>query len=278
RIKSLKSQLPNVEHIIKIGGEKEKGFEHFEEEIKNTSSEFSPKEEVTLDDEALIIYTSGTTGPPKGVVLTQYNLLIDPDSIAKWHKIDHTQRMMCILPIHHVNGIVVTLFTPLLAGGSIVLNRRFSARTFWKRIQDEKVHIVSLVPTILQYLCEKGEDISKYNLKHFRHIICGAGTLSVALGKKFEGMFGIKIMHGYGLSETTCYDCFLPVDLSDKEHKSWMRDFGYPSIGVAIECNEMAIHNENGNELPEGKRGEIVIRGHLVMKHYYKRQDANKET
>ena len=66
----------------------------------------------SLDDEALIVYTSGTTGPPKGVVLTVANLLTDADAIADWHGFGVNDRLMCVLPIHHVNGIVVTLITP----------------------------------------------------------------------------------------------------------------------------------------------------------------------
>lgn len=278
RIMALAPKMPGVRAYISVGEKRFEGIYHSDSEVAKASPELDLDYETSLDDEALIIYTSGTTGKPKGVVLTQYNLLVDPDSIAKWHRIDSNQRMMCILPIHHVNGIVVTLMTPLHAGASVVLNRRFSPKRFWARIAQEKVHIVSLVPTVLSFLLEANEDISKYDLKHFRHVISGAGTLAIKLGADWEDRFGFPIIHGYGLSETTCYDCFLPTDLSDKEHKSWMRDYGYPSIGVPIECNEMAIHDENGNPLTEGKRGEIVIRGHLIMKYYYRRPDANADT
>jgi long-chain acyl-CoA synthetase len=95
---------------------------------------------------------------------------------------------------------------------------------------------------------------------------------------RFEERFNFRIMHGYGLSETTCYSCFLPPDLTDDEHKGWMRGHGFPSIGLAIEPNEMAIHDDNGNALGEGERGEIVIRGHNVMMYYYNRPDANADT
>src|SRR5438067_5974414 len=79
------------------------------------------------------------------------------------------------------------------------------------------------------------------SLPNFRHFICGAGTLSVALATRFEEQFGLRILHGYGLSETTCYSCFLPIEIDAEEHRRWMRDWGYPSIGAPIEPNEMAI-------------------------------------
>ncbi|PJF23895.1 MAG: long-chain fatty acid--CoA ligase, partial [Phototrophicales bacterium] len=134
-----------------------------------------------------------------------------------WHGLTGNQRTMCVLPIHHVNGIVVTLITPLFVGGSTVLNRAFSVSHFWERVAREGVQIVSVVPTLLQFLLdyaasqtEKGESIygqgvSTADLMRFRYLICGAGTLSMALVRAFEARFGVPILHGYGLSETTCY-------------------------------------------------------------------------
>ena len=230
----------------------------------------------TLDDECLLVYTSGTTGAPKGVQLSHYNLLADAHAIADWQQIDDTQRMMTILPVHHVNGIVVTTVTPVYAGAGIVLNRSFRASRFWQRIVDERVTIASVVPTILQFLCEAPQRPDRARLA-LRHIICGAGTLAVALAERFETQFDVPILHGYGLSETTCYSCFLPLDLTPAEHRAWLGAHGYPSIGVPIATNEMAIHDPSGVELPAGQRGEIVIRGHNVMLGYFQRPDANAE-
>jgi long-chain acyl-CoA synthetase len=159
-------------------------------------------------------------------------------------------------------------------------------------VVDEHVNIVSVVPTLLQFLLEHGrnqeevghslfgEGVTQNDVSHFRHFICGAGTLALALAREFENRFGLPILHGYGLSETTCYSCFLPIDIEWDEHLHWIRDHGYPSIGIPIQPNEMAIFSADGSgkQLGPGERGEICIRGHNVMKHYFKRPDANKET
>lgn len=229
------------------------------------------------ETDALIVFTSGTTGNPKGVVLSQRNLLEDARAISDWHNISSDTRMMCVLPIHHVNGTVVTLMTPFLVGGSVVLNEKFQIDQFFPVIEEEDVEIVSVVPTLLQYLTSFYEDKETPELKNFSHIICGAGPLTVNVAKNFEAKFGKRIIHGYGLSETTCYSCYLPLDISKEEHQKWMQDFGYPSIGVAIPANEMAIHGENGNALEEGERGEIVIRGVNVMKGYFNNPEANEK-
>jgi long-chain acyl-CoA synthetase len=298
---------PNIQGVIQIGGEKRSNMVEFFEVVANRSTTFLGDESgaksgdlsivtgnqnvAQLDDEALIVYTSGTTGAPKGVILTQYNLLADAQSLANWNMLTGNQRVMCVLPIHHVNGIVVTLIAPLLVGASVVLNQRFTVNHFWDRVVREKVNIVSVVPTLLQFLLDYaydnqkngqtifGHGINRLNLTGFRHFLCGAGTLSVQLATAFEDMFGFPIMHGYGLSETTCYSCMLPVNLTWSEHQSWLRDYPYPSIGCALDVNEMAIFSADGSgvALGDGERGEICVRGHNVMQYYYQRDEANRD-
>lgn len=281
KIMLIRSELPKLEKIIIHGtdGKNTEGLEVFENELRGSPNKFEPDESVNREAEALIVYTSGTTGLPKGVVLTQYNLMADADGIAKWHGIEKGETMMCVLPIHHVNGTIVTIMTPMYAGGRLVLNQKFHTHTFFERLQEENVRIVSVVPTLLQFLCHDFElQQPSFNLKSFRHIICGAGPLTCELVQKFEKQFGLKIVHGYGLSETTCYSCFIPTDLAEEEHNKWLLDYGFPSIGIAIEPNEMDIQSDTGVSLPENTRGEIVIRGHNVMKHYDENPEANDKT
>ena len=298
----------NIEQVVEVGGQPSKSYVSFYEALKNRPTTFLGDESgakatdlplgeggdatATLGDEALLVYTSGTTGTPKGVTLSQYNLLVDALGVSQWQAITGNQRMMCVLPIHHVNGILVTIITPLYVGGSTVLSRRFSVSHFWERIARDKVNVVSVVPTLLQFLLEFGMreqkagntifggNISRRDLTHFRHFICGAGTLSLALARDFSKTFGITILHGYGLSETTCFSSFLPINLSWQANQRWLLDYGYPSIGCPIEANEMAIFaaDGSGRQLAEGERGEICVRGHNVMQGYFKRPDANADT
>ena len=234
--------------------------------------------EVAPEDDALIVYTSGTTGNPKGVLLVQYNLLVDAMAIAGWHGMSAGERMLCVLPIHHVNVIVVTLVTPLWYGGSVTLMRKFHTADFWSVIARDRVRVASVVPTLLQFLLHAGPVPEGTDLSTFRHVICGAGPLTCELAANFENAFGVPIIHGYGLSETTCYSCFLPVDLPPAERAGWLRDHGFPSIGVPLGVNEMAIHDASGRALGERERGEIVIRGHNVMRGYFGPREVNETT
>ena len=277
-VQDIRNRLPHLRHLVSLGNGSSPLMEIMGHPRPAQSDGLVSVHQGTLNDEALIVYTSGTTGPPKGVVLTFENLLVDAHGIAEWHGLGKGHCLMCVLPIHHVNGIVVTLLTPFYGKGTSVLNRRFRQSIFWNRIQDEGVTCVSVVPTILEFLLEGASDIGKYRLDHFRGVICGAGPLLKDTVSRFEQVFHVPIRHGYGLSETTCYSSFLPIDLSAHEHRHWLTDFDYPSIGLPIPYNDMAILSHQGVPVAEGEKGEICISGQTVCSGYLKRPDANDES
>jgi long-chain acyl-CoA synthetase len=278
-VHGLQRDLHALEHVIALNDE---GFMENKRDWARGQKRHSPiapghaSHAGSLEDEALIVYTSGTTGHPKGVVLTVENLLTDADAIADWHHFGASDRLMCVLPIHHVNGMVVTLVTPFYCKASLVLNRKFKSATFWRRLHEENVTCVSVVPTLLEFLLDSNEDLTQYDLGRFGGFICGAGPLLKETAIRFEDRFGFPIRHGYGLSETTCYSCFLPNDLSHDEHRHWLRDYEFPSIGVPLRHNTMTILDDNGQPMPEMSRGEICIRGGTVCAGYFKQDEANE--
>lgn len=234
--------------------------------------------------EALLIYTSGTTGAPKGVRVDQHNIMANAAGMATHHGWDASLRMMCVLPVHHVNGIVVTLSTPLYVGGSLVLTNRFNSRTFWGHIHDHRVRVVSVVPTLLEFLTsahERSDGERAFDRTPpvaLETIVCGAGPLLVETALSFERAFGIRITHGYGLSETSCYNCHMPVDLDTQTRQQWYERHGFPSIGTPLPYQEMAVLGADGKPLPPLQRGELAVRGECVSLGYDQRPDANAES
>ncbi|MFN2625226.1 MAG: TIGR03089 family protein [Mycobacteriales bacterium] len=253
------------------------GVLDFATEVPAYGDTFAPDRECSLRDEALVVYTSGTTGNPKGVQLTGDNLLVDADAISAWYSLSADDRTMCVLPIHHVNGTIVTHVTPFYAGGGTVLNRKFKAETFFDRIATERVAIGSVVPTLLEFLMSADPDVMSLDLSRFRGLICGAGPLLVGTAARFTDRFGFPIHHGYGLSETTCYSCFLPTSLDAETRREWLTAHGFPSIGVAVRHNDMTVLRPDGSPAEAGERGELCIRGRNVMTGYLNRPDANTE-
>lgn len=274
-VESIRAELSHLETVFVMDSPAE-GSQDFSALIVATGPDLP---EVTLepDDEAMIIYTSGTTGNPKGVLLSHKNLLVDASYISGWHRFRPGDRAMCILPLFHVNGEIVTVMTPLHYGGSVVMPEKFSASTFWQIIARYRVNWFSAVPTNLSILLNSSTDRSGLDLSCLRFCICGAAPLPVEVQRHFELTFRIPVIEGYGLSETTCYSSFNPHPPEDQltlGQSDGYRKFG--SIGLPM-GNEMKVFDDQDQELPPGVPGEIVIRGENVMKGYFKRPEANAE-
>ncbi len=226
----------------------------------------------TLDVEALRVYTSGTTGEPKGVVLTAAALLTDCDALAQRLGWDATTRVLTVLPVHHVNGLVVSSLLPWTTGSSMVLRDRFSSEAFWSDAADEGVTTASLVPTLLEYLLVSPGTPPP----GCREVLCGAGPLLVETALAFEERFALPVRHLYGLSETTAVCCLVPA-LTASERIGWHRDPGFPSVGPALAHTEVTVLDAHGAPLPAGARGELAVRGAVLMTEYAGLPEATAE-
>jgi acyl-CoA synthetase (AMP-forming)/AMP-acid ligase II len=211
---------------------------------------------------ALLIFTSGTTGVPKGVMLDHANL----DAMAQMGhqalQIGPADRCLLILPLFHVNGIVVSVLTPLLAGASIVIAERFDAKTFFDLVEAERPTYFSAVPTIYNLLAALPAEVVP-DTSSLRFGICGAAPASAELLTRFEARYGFPLIEGYGLSEATCASTINPV--------AGPRRAG--TVGIAFPGQQIRIVDEAGNELPTGADGEVIITGPNVMRGYLGRPD-----
>lgn len=226
----------------------------------------------SLDAPALRVYTSGTTGEPKGVVLTAANLLVDCDALAIGTGWEAGTRVITVLPIHHVNGLVISSLLPWYAGFSTVLCDRFRSERFWLDIEAERAEVCSVVPSLLEFLLSSpGEPPAC-----FREFVCGAGPLLVETVLDAEQRFDVPVRHLYGLSETTAVATLMP-QLSDTARRTWHRDFGFPSIGPALPHVDVAVLDQTGAVVDAGQRGELVVRGAVVMAEYATSPEATAE-
>lgn len=267
-----------IKILVQIGGKKSE-LPLYSEIIKSFSVR-KILEHIPLNHPALLVYTSGTTGNPKGVLLSQ-KLLYDVDGVVSFHGFDENDVFVTAMRLFHVNAIITSMMASLYCGGKLVLMQRWNPKQFWKILNDEKITTTSVVPAMLADLISENEKTEKKYpalKKHFRVLICGAGTLKKIVAQEFIKKFGIKITHGWGMSETTCWGCWLPHDLSQKEYNHLMFDFEAPSIGTPLRHNKMGIIDKNGKILEEKQKGEIVIAGRNIMKRYDKRPDANHDS
>jgi long-chain acyl-CoA synthetase len=262
-----RTQVQSLQNVIVIEGDCNWTVIDRDLHLEPRTPNAELQNEPGLDDEAVIIYTSGTTGKPKGVLLTHGNLLSNAQQIAEWLRLDADDRSLIVMPLFHVNALMTTAMAALWAGASIVLAPRFSATRFWETISRLEVTYFGSVATMLSMLNHKYSEGLPLglDLTRFRFALCGSAPVPVEVLKKFESLFKVPVIEGYGLSESTCRATFNPVD----EPRAG-------SVGKAI-GNEVRIFDDNDRELAPGQVGEIVLRGPNVMKGYYKNDVATRE-
>jgi len=222
------------------------------------------------EDTSVILYTSGTTGQPKGAELTHFNIFFNAISCAQMFNIVSGDVALTVLPLFHSFGQVVLMNATMCAGAANVLLPRFDPDAVLSAMQNEKVSVFAGVPTMYWALLNHPK-ADQYDLaaiaQNLRAGISGGASLPVEMLRKFEAKFKVPILEGYGLSETSPVASFNHLD---RERKPG-------SIGTPIWGVEMKIVDHNDVDLPVGEPGEIVIRGHNIMKGYYKRPFVNHE-
>lgn len=227
-------------------------------------------------DTCAILYTSGTTGQPKGAELTHLNLYSNVVTTFLIHlpMLDFTdgQQKTCLitLPLFHTTGQTVQMNTNIYGGNRNVLLPRFEPQATLDTMVKEKVNFWVGVPTmywaILKYVEETGYDISRI-AESMKVCTSGGAPMPVEVMKAFETRFGVRVMEGYGLSETSPLATF-----NHFEKPSKAGTVGQAIFGVEVKC-----FDEDDKEVAHGERGEVVIRGTNVMKGYYKNPDATAE-
>ncbi|MDX3452136.1 AMP-binding protein [Streptomyces sp. ME02-8801-2C] len=211
---------------------------------------------------ALLIYTSGTTGAPKGVMLDHVNIDAMAEMGRRSLSVGPTDRCLLILPLFHVNGIVVSILVPLLAGASVVIADRFSPQTFFDMVERERPTFFSAVPTIYGMLAALPDEVAP-DTSSLRFGVCGAAPASAELLTRFETRYGFPLVEGYGLSEGTCGSTINPVD--------GPRRAG--TVGLPFPGQEIRIVDAEGREVAPGGDGEVLVRGANVMRGYLGRPE-----
>ena len=229
--------------------------------------EVVPRDE---DDTAVILYTSGTTGQPKGAELRHRNMRDNALAGADLFQSD-TERpdtYLCVLPLFHSFGQTVMQNGAIAFGGTIVLQPRFEARAALELMVVHGVTFFGGVPTMYWGLLgalDETVDVASLT-RSLRVAVAGGSALPAEIHKEFEGRFGVTILEGYGLSETSPVASFSTYGEQPR----------VGSIGVPIAGVEMKLINDDWSDVKDvaGEIGEIAIKGHNVMKGYYNRPDA----
>ncbi len=235
--------------------------------LMNGQSPVCETAQTSAEDSAVIIYTSGTTGQPKGAELTHSNLMLNAivsSNIINTMSID-TQ--LIVLPLFHIFAMTCLMNAGIYKGTTSVLLPRFDAATVLGLMRDHKVTIFAGVPTMYWGLVayeNKTFDLEAIS-KNLKSCVSGGASLPVKILEDFEEKFKVKILEGYGMSEGSPVVTFNQLEVGSKPG----------SIGTPVWGVEVRIVDENGKEVSAGEKGELIYRGHNVMKGYFNKPEAN---
>jgi long-chain acyl-CoA synthetase len=227
------------------------------------------------DDTAVILYTSGTTGHPKGAELTHENMILNAiatrDMFLPAMRGGFEQDVALVtLPLFHSTAQTCLMNAGFVGGFRLVLMPRFDPAATLETMQREEVGFWIGVPTmywaLLQHARAAAIDVSGA-AAHLRLCVSGGAAMPLEVMRGFERAFGVRILEGYGLSETSPVACFNQLHRPTRPGT-----VGQPIFGVDVRCVD-----DEDRPVPQGTPGEIVIRGPNVMKGYYNRPEATEE-
>lgn len=224
------------------------------------------------DETCVILYTSGTTGHPKGAELSHFNLYNNAQYIAErcfslWPRkinvLGPGHVGIAALPLYHTFGQTNIQNGMLFNGGAVTYLNRFTPGDAAEVIVRDQVTFFAGVPT-MYFALLNDPATQNADLSCLQFCVSGGAPMPVEVKKQFQEKFGVKIQEGYGLTETSPLACIQKIDETDRAG----------TIGKPIDGVEIRIHDDEDREVAAGERGEIVIRGHNVMKGYLKQAEA----
>jgi long-chain acyl-CoA synthetase len=218
-------------------------------------------------DLALLIYTSGSTGRPKGVMLDHVNLEAMADQMVGHFELTADDHCLLVLPLFHVNAIMVSVLSPLSVGARTTVMGRFAAEPFLARLAEVRPTYFSGVPTIYALLASLPDEVVP-DTTSLRFALCGAAPVSEELLDRCEQRFGMVMVEGYGLTEGTCASACNPI--------RGERRIG--TVGPVVDGQQLRVVDEDGRDVPIGSDGEVILSGPTVMRGYLGRPEATAET
>ncbi len=237
-----------------------------QEMMLKSSDEFDAVE-TDDDDLAALIYTSGTTGMPKGVMISQSNFFSECKLTQDVIKLGPGDCFASLVPFFHIFGLADACVLALFRGCTSVLIPQYSPKKFCKTMTELNITILLAIPTQYLHLMMAAKRCLPSQKPKVKYCISGAAPLPLEVIDTFKEIFGATIIEGYGMTESTSAVAINPPQ------KIKPGSIGIPCPGV-----EMKIVDDQGNELAQGKTGEIIIKGKMVSKGYYNLEEATKET
>ncbi|MBW1787156.1 MAG: acyl-CoA synthetase [Deltaproteobacteria bacterium] len=270
KVEAIRKDLPTLKCVVRVMGpsDEAEGIYGFEEKVETYAADrLTFDRHIDPEDIASLYHTGGTTGRPKLAQRTHYNEVVLTWDLMTAINLQPREAVMVGLPLFHCNGTCITGLLPFSLGGNVVILSPSGYRdpgimkNFYRIVERYRPVFFSCVPTVLSVLLDMpvgGADISSLEF-----LLCGAAPLSVELFRRFEEHSGMKILEGYGLTESTCASSVNPKDGE--------RKIGSVGIRLAYQQVKVAIADGDGNYVRDAETNEIgvvCIAGPTVFKGY----------
>ncbi|MDR2705083.1 MAG: long-chain fatty acid--CoA ligase [Planctomycetaceae bacterium] len=224
-------------------------------------------EQTSSSETAVILYTSGTTGRSKGVELSHFNIFSNAlYSKEKTLFIDHDSITIAVLPLFHTFGQTTIQNASILAGATMVMVPQFEPKRTLGEIEKYHVSHIAAVPTMYNLMTQTLRRRS-FDVSSLKVAVSGGASLPLSIYNEFEKLFGFKIIEGYGLSETSPISCMTPANVNVNKAGS---------IGLEFYGTQAKIIRQDGSNANINEVGELALRGHNIMKGYYKDPSATE--
>jgi acyl-CoA synthetase (AMP-forming)/AMP-acid ligase II len=261
-LQSVRAELPLLQQVIVAGTDDPtelQSSEHSLAHLTRHPARSNPRDPQDLLATAFLVYTSGTTGRPKGVMLSLHSMLWV--TAACWAPIagfDATDVMLSPLPLFHSYALNLCVLSVIAVGASQYLLQKFSTQDVIARLNTGRYTLMPGVPTMFHYLLEAHKESNGASAQGVRYFISAGAILPAALNRDFETAFGVPLLDGYGITETSTM-----VTMNWPGPTRVMGSCGLPLPGVATRIVDL-----RGEDVPLGAEGELIVRGPNVMQGY----------
>lgn len=260
---NIRAQCPKVEQVVVVGGTGPEGTMPFEDLVDNPATPPGGPA-LTGDDTAAILYTSGTTGRPKGVLLHHAAYVRTGFEWAQHFGWEKESNVICMLPLFHINAQAYSTMGTLNCRAGMFLLEKFSASRFWEDCHWwEITHFVAM-PTVALMLYNQPSGPGDRDHK-VRSVV---SAVPLGIWENWEERFGATMTGGFTMTE-----CMLAMLGATDPKNRKLGTAGRPVQGI-----EARLVDDHDREVPDGKVGELVLRGWAIMKGYYKQPDVTAET
>ncbi|RFU65004.1 class I adenylate-forming enzyme family protein [Peribacillus glennii] len=267
-LKNNLADLPDLEKVLIIDGclDDDQIFQEVNGLVPDQMEPFDSLD-LSPDGGACILYTSGTTGNPKGVELSHYNLNTNAEFYADSIRLTANHYGCIVTPLSHLLVLMAGLILIFMKGGKFYLFEKFSTTAVAEKIHKEKIDFFIGVPAMYYMFLTLPEE-TKYDMSSLKICITSGGHMPLEVRKTFESRFNTLTIQAYGQTESSPV---ITVDMLSIERR-------FESVGFPLPHLEVAIVDEENKVLPPGQPGEILVRGHCVMKGYWNNPEQTANT